>query len=136
MNRSPSEHVTRIVAAVVVGAGGGFVCGFVIGAVGGMMTTPTGHDGELVAQMAQLAVWGAWFGAVTGAIVVPMAYVLLLHRTGFSVAVVPAFIGTLGGGMLAMVMAPSYVIAFGVVGFFASLYITWWLVSAGVKADG
>jgi hypothetical protein len=127
MRNAFSRYIRGLAKAVAIGAAGGAASGFLIGVLGGGAALLLTADDVALAANAAGAFLGMCVGAVVGACVVPLAYVLLLYRTGFRIAVVPAAIGTVGGGVLSYVIDPEQVFAFGIGGFAAAMAFTWFL---------
>jgi hypothetical protein len=66
---------------------------------------------------------GMLYGATFGLLVGPIAYALVVRKIGFQKALLPAFAGTIGGGLAGAIAGPSLAAMTGIFGFFAAL--TW-----------
>src|SRR5687768_3434668 len=113
MPKPLSQHLSNLARAVAIGSAGGALSGFAIGVIGGALSPDRGEAGGLVVGLLQLACLGAYYGTFVGALAVPAAYPILLHRTGFAIAAIPAFIGTVGGGSLGLIVDPDSVVLVG-----------------------
>jgi hypothetical protein len=65
---------------------------------------------------------GLLYGGLFGAFVVPLAYPFLVRQIGFQKSVLPAFAGTLSGGLLGAVVGPPLALLTGICGFFVALF--------------
>jgi hypothetical protein len=109
--------------SLLLGIVGGGLCGvaiLVFGAfIGRSGTTGAEYFGYWDVAVAQL---GLLYCGLFGAFVAPLAYPFLVRQIGFQKAVLPAFAGTLVGGLLGAVVGPPLAVLTGICGFFAALF--------------
>jgi hypothetical protein len=119
--KSKSLSLTGL--SVLLGAGGGALCGAAILVFGGLIgrsgTTGTEHIGYWEPALVFLGfMYGAFFGAFAGLLAYPFA----VRKIGIQRAIAPGFVGTLAGGFVGAVAGPPLAVLTGIMGFFAALY--------------
>ncbi len=116
------EYIGGIALSVVIGLLGGIVCGAVIlslcGLAGRSGTTGTEYLGY---WNVGLVLVGAMHGGPLGAIVGPLGYVAVVHKTGFRSATFPAAVGTVAAGLAGSLVIPALGVVTGIAGFFVGL---------------
>ena len=117
-------HTRGLVISVALGFLGGMICGAVIlslcGLSGRSGTTGCEYFGYWSVGLAGV---GAMYGGPLGAIMGPLAYVIIIRKTGFKQAIVPATIGTIAGGFAGSLVIPGLGVPTGIAGFFIALFI-------------
>ena len=61
------------------------------------------------------------YGAPVGVLMMLIAYATHLHKTGFRASIIPATLGTIGGGLIGALAAPPLAVITGCAGFFLAL---------------
>ena len=102
-------------------AGGGF-CGAVILSFGDLIGRSGDTGSEYVGYWSvDTLCLGLLYGATFGLLVGPIAYALVVRRIGFQKAILPSFVGTIGGGLVGAIAGPPLAAITGIMGFFAAL---------------
>jgi hypothetical protein len=108
----------------LIGASGGAICGSLILSFGYLIGRGGDTPAEPFGTLSLAAVLlGAVYGGFFGAFVVPIAYVLVLKKTGFQRPLIPAFVGTLVGGFLGAIAGPPLAVLTGIIGFSIALAV-------------
>jgi hypothetical protein len=105
-----------------VGAIGGAVCGIIILSFASL----TGHSGTTGSEYVGAWDWGVLglgllYGSFFGILLAPLGHVIFLKRIGFKKAILPAFAGTILGGLFGALSSPLGALFYGCLGFFSAL---------------
>lgn len=108
--------------SLLLGIVGGALCGAAILVFGGLIGRSGSTGAEYLGYWDIAEVWlGFLYGGLFGAILGPIAYGVAVRKTGFRRAILPAFAGTLAGGMLGALASPPAAVFSGVGGFFIGI---------------
>jgi hypothetical protein len=103
--------------SLLIGAFGGATCGSLILSFGYFIGRGDAQTNTLGTFYVPGFILGALYGGLFGTFVVPIAYVLVLRRIGFSRPLVSAFVGTMVGGFLGAIVMPPLAMLMGTLGF-------------------
>jgi hypothetical protein len=120
--KDASHAISGLLLSLLMGIVGGGICGTAIlifgGLIGRSSTTGTEYFGYWSADLIWL---GVVYGGIFGAFIGPIAYPFLVRKIGFQKSILPAFLGTIGGGFAGAVAAPPIAVLTGICGFFLAL---------------
>ena len=104
--------------SVLLGMAGGALCGVAILVFGGLVGRSQTSGAEYLGYWNIAEVWlGFLYGGLFGAIVAPIAYLIMIRKIGIQRVLLPAFVGTLAGGFLGALVGPPPAVLTGIGGF-------------------
>ena len=112
------KRAANLLLAVPIGIVGGAFCGGAI--LSFAFLTPTNKAAYWTWTPSVLR-WGLLYGGLNGAVVVPVAYLVLLQKIGLKKPLLPALVSTLVGGLLGAILGPGWAVLTGILGFLAGL---------------
>jgi hypothetical protein len=117
-----AKAIGGVFLSLSLGMAGGGLCGAVILSFGDLIGRSGDTGSEYVGYWTLDTLWlGLLCGATFGLLVGPIAFALVVRRIGFQKAILPAFVGTIGGGFVGAIAGPPLAAITGILGFFAAL---------------
>jgi hypothetical protein len=116
------KAIGGVFLSLLLGTIGGGLCGAAILSFGDLIGRSGDTGSEYVGYWTVDTLWlGMLYGATFGLLVGPIAYAVVVRRIGFQKAILPAFVGTIGGGFVGAIAGPPLAAITGILGFFAAL---------------
>ena len=130
--RALLRHSGGLAISVALGALGGMICGAAILSLCGLSGRSRTTGAEYLGYWdIGLVLVGAMYGGPLGAIMGPLAYATVVRTTGFKRVIVPATIGTIGGGFIGSLVTPGLGVPAGLAGFFIALVMIRYHIYSG-----
>ena len=116
-------YIVKLIASIIVGALGGWICGFIILSFGAYIGESGNHgvgDDEGPGYWNPVVMFGlaGFYGMPLGLVIFPIGYLGFLQKVPIQRALLFTVIGTLVGGLSGALMGPPPAALCGVVGFF------------------